>query len=86
MQNPLVIIFRFHSEASEPVLGHAVMPPLRDDVQLSVDEYRNKLYELMSVGTKAHIKHIRVNHDNRYWKIWCLVIDSLSTAVAVSTN
>lgn len=62
----LFLLFRFHCEASEPVLSHVVMPPLRDDVQLSVDEYRNKLYELMSVGTKAHIKHIRVNHGNRY--------------------
>ncbi|KDR22274.1 extracellular signal-regulated kinase 2 isoform X2 [Zootermopsis nevadensis] len=63
-----IYVQRFHCEASEPVLSHVVMPPLRDDVQLSVDEYRNKLYELMSVGTKAHIKHIRVNHGNRAQK------------------
>lgn len=60
------IIFRFHCEESEPVLGHAVTPPLNDDVQLSVDEYRNKLYELMVMGTKPHTKHIKVNHSNRY--------------------
>lgn len=27
-----------------------VVPPLRDDVQLSVDEYRNKLYEFINTG------------------------------------
>lgn len=63
------IIFRFHCEASEPVLGHEVMPPLRDDVQLSVDDYRSKLYELMSMGRKARIKYIKVHRDSRYWEI-----------------
>lgn len=54
-------------------MGHAVMPPLNDDVQLSVDEYRNKLYELMVMRTNAHTKHIKVNHGNRYRKVWHLV-------------
>jgi hypothetical protein len=50
------------------------MPPLNDDIQLSVDEYRNKLYELMVVRAEAKTKHIKVNHCNRYRKIWHLVI------------
>ncbi|KAJ4428149.1 hypothetical protein ANN_24164 [Periplaneta americana] len=58
---------RFRCEANEPVLGHAVLPPLRDDVQLSVDEYRNKLYEMMSMGTKSHVRQ-KVNRDNRSHK------------------
>jgi len=49
------------------------MPPLNDDVQLSVDEYRNKLYELMVMRTNAHTKHIKVNHGYRYRKVCHLV-------------
>ena len=60
---------RFHSEANEPVLGHAVMPPLRDDVQLSVDDYRNKLYELMASGTKSQNRHNKLNRNIRYFSI-----------------
>ncbi|XP_063975791.1 extracellular signal-regulated kinase 2-like [Diachasmimorpha longicaudata] len=37
----------FHHRAYEPERGASVIPPLRDDVQLSVDEYRNKLYTMM---------------------------------------
>jgi len=48
------------------------MPPLHDNVRLSVDEYRNKLYELMGVTTRVRVKHNKGNRDNRYWKfgIW----------------
>lgn len=78
----LFIIFRFHCKASEPILGHTVVPPVRDDVQLSVDEYRSKLYELMATGTGAHTRHCKVNHEDRYWKIWHLVmVDSFSNAI-----
>ncbi|KAJ7338291.1 hypothetical protein JRQ81_011064 [Phrynocephalus forsythii] len=38
---------RFHCPAKEPVLDHSVLLPLDDDVQLSVAEYRNKLYEMI---------------------------------------
>ena len=30
------------------MIGHDVIPPLSDDVQLTVEEYRNKLYEVCS--------------------------------------
>ncbi|XP_023707678.1 extracellular signal-regulated kinase 2 isoform X3 [Cryptotermes secundus] len=59
---------RFHCEASEPILGHTVVPPVRDDVQLSVDEYRSKLYELMATGTGAHTRPCKVNHEDRTQK------------------
>ncbi|KFO69750.1 Mitogen-activated protein kinase 15, partial [Cuculus canorus] len=39
---------RFHCPAREPSLDHDVILPLGDDVQLSVMEYRNKLYEVLS--------------------------------------
>ncbi|XP_056410480.1 mitogen-activated protein kinase 15-like [Hyla sarda] len=38
---------RFHSVAREPALDYDVILPLDDDIQLSVAEYRNKLYEMI---------------------------------------
>ncbi|NXY10939.1 MK15 kinase, partial [Pteruthius melanotis] len=38
---------RFHCPSREPSLDFDVILPLGDDVQLSVAEYRNKLYELI---------------------------------------
>ncbi|KAM9306042.1 mitogen-activated protein kinase 15 [Gastrophryne carolinensis] len=38
---------RFHSPAREPALDYDVILPLDDDIQLSVAEYRNKLYEMI---------------------------------------
>ncbi|XP_029140207.1 mitogen-activated protein kinase 15 [Protobothrops mucrosquamatus] len=38
---------RFHCAAKEPALDHRVALPLADDVQLSVAEYRNRVYELI---------------------------------------
>ncbi|KAK4324041.1 hypothetical protein Pmani_005290 [Petrolisthes manimaculis] len=48
-------VARFHNSANEPCLEHAVVPCLRDDVQLSVDIYRNKLYELIA-SRKSRLK------------------------------
>ncbi|XP_076296374.1 uncharacterized protein LOC143216810 isoform X2 [Lasioglossum baleicum] len=44
----------FHKRNNEPERGSSVVPLLRDDVQLSVDEYRNKLYSMMD---EKHRKH-----------------------------
>ncbi|KAG8296979.1 Mitogen-activated protein kinase 15 [Homalodisca vitripennis] len=38
----------FHNASNEPALVTSIVPLLRDDVQLSVDEYRNKLYKVIS--------------------------------------
>ncbi|NXA20528.1 MK15 kinase, partial [Ibidorhyncha struthersii] len=38
---------RFHCPAREPSLDYDVILPLGDDIQLSVGEYRNKLYEII---------------------------------------
>lgn len=43
LQHPYVS--RFHNPNDEPSLDHQVTPPLSDDLQLSVEEYRKKLYE-----------------------------------------
>ncbi|KAG8134142.1 hypothetical protein E2320_011849 [Naja naja] len=37
---------RFHCAAKEPALNYSVTLPLADDVQLSVAEYRNRVYEV----------------------------------------
>ncbi|XP_075995744.1 mitogen-activated protein kinase 15 [Genypterus blacodes] len=45
LQHPYVN--RFHNPAKEPGLHYDVVLPVDDDVQLSVVQYRNKLYEMM---------------------------------------
>ncbi|XP_048796134.1 mitogen-activated protein kinase 15 isoform X2 [Lagopus muta] len=45
LQHPYVK--RFHCPAMEPSLGYDVILPLADDTQLSVAEYRNKLYQMI---------------------------------------
>ncbi|NXT50151.1 MK15 kinase, partial [Pluvianellus socialis] len=45
LQHPYVR--RFHCPAREPSLDYDVILPLGDDIQLSVAEYRNKLYEMI---------------------------------------
>lgn len=39
---------KFHDESEEIEMHSSVTIPLNDDVRLSVDDYRNKLYEIMS--------------------------------------
>ncbi|XP_055749636.1 mitogen-activated protein kinase 15-like isoform X2 [Salvelinus fontinalis] len=42
-----VYVSRFHNPDKEPGLDHAVILPVDDDVQLSVVQYRNKLYKMI---------------------------------------
>lgn len=44
----------FHIRGDEPERGSSVIPLLRDDVQLSVEEYRNQLYAMMDEKHKKH--------------------------------
>ncbi|KAL2080321.1 hypothetical protein ACEWY4_024114 [Coilia grayii] len=41
-------VARFHNLAKEPGLDYDVILPVDDDIQLSVTQYRNKLYEMIS--------------------------------------
>lgn len=41
-------ISMYRNKNSEITINRNVIPPLNDDIRLSVDDYRNKLYELMS--------------------------------------
>ncbi|KAM6899558.1 mitogen-activated protein kinase 15 [Xenentodon cancila] len=45
LQHPYVA--KFHNPAKEPALNYDVVLPVDDDVQLSVVQYRNKLYEMI---------------------------------------
>lgn len=38
----------FHNPKEEITKGYDVVPQLSDDIQLTVDEYRKKLYEVMN--------------------------------------
>lgn len=49
---PSFFFFRFHDPIEEIELDANVTIPLNDDVRLSVDDYRNKLYEIMSTRSK----------------------------------
>ena len=37
---------RFHNPTEEPELNRDIVPYLDDNVQLSIEEYRDKLYEV----------------------------------------
>ncbi|NXT81198.1 MK15 kinase, partial [Zapornia atra] len=55
LQHPYVK--RFHCPDREPSLDYDVILPLGDDIQLSVAEYRNKLYEMiLGKKFKSHPK------------------------------
>nr|XP_033788911.1 mitogen-activated protein kinase 15 isoform X2 [Geotrypetes seraphini] len=46
---------RFHYPLREPALDYDVVLPVDDDIQLSVAEYRNKLYEMI-LERKTHVR------------------------------
>lgn len=41
-------VSKFHDPAEEIVMNSSVTTPLNDDIRLSIDDYRNKLYELIT--------------------------------------
>uniref|UniRef100_A0A665U0A3 Protein kinase domain-containing protein n=1 Tax=Echeneis naucrates TaxID=173247 RepID=A0A665U0A3_ECHNA len=47
LEHPYVA--RFHNPAKEPAVNYDVVLPVDDDVQLSVVQYRNKLYEALTL-------------------------------------
>ncbi len=42
-------VAKFHKPGDESFLLYDVVPPVDDDVQLTVNEYRDKLYEVISI-------------------------------------
>ena len=53
-------VSQFHNPNDEPSLNYDVTLPLKDDVQLSVADYRNRLYDMI-VAKKTHIR--RIQHE-----------------------
>ncbi|NXT17730.1 MK15 kinase, partial [Syrrhaptes paradoxus] len=62
LQHPYVK--RFHCPAREPSLDYDVILPLGDDIQLSVAEYRNKLYEMILEKKLSSYPKQRVQREN----------------------
>ncbi|XP_006823265.1 uncharacterized protein LOC100369249 [Saccoglossus kowalevskii] len=56
LEHPYVA--RFHNPADEPALDYDVLPPLDDYIQLTVQEYRSKLYEMIK-EKKARMRRQR---------------------------
>ncbi|XP_050296460.1 mitogen-activated protein kinase 15 [Anthonomus grandis grandis] len=50
-------VAKFHDLEQEIIMPSNVIIPLNDDVRLSVDDYRNKLYELMSSSNSNQKSH-----------------------------
>ena len=49
-------VARFHSKKDNLDVGYNVIPPINDDIQLTVDEYRQRLYAMIQV---------KINKDHR---------------------
>nr|KAF7429193.1 hypothetical protein H0235_005591 [Vespula pensylvanica] len=58
-----IYVVSFHRRGNEPSRSTSVVPLLRDDVQLSVEEYRNKLYAMMDEKHRKH-KNMRYLESN----------------------
>ncbi|VVC92291.1 unnamed protein product [Leptidea sinapis] len=56
-------VAKFHRERDEPALSSDVLLPLRDDKQVSVNDYRNKLYSIMAKGFQ-NSSPLRKNHSS----------------------
>ncbi|XP_071487098.1 extracellular signal-regulated kinase 2-like [Diadema antillarum] len=52
-------VARFRNPSGEIQLDYDVVPPLDDDVQLSVNEYRSKLYQMMKEKKAKHRQQLR---------------------------
>ncbi|XP_013137860.1 PREDICTED: extracellular signal-regulated kinase 1 [Papilio polytes] len=60
----LIASKKFHRERDEPTLPSDVLLPLRDDKQMSVDDYRNKLYSIMAKGSNGY-SHMRKSQSSK---------------------
>ncbi|XP_073944879.1 mitogen-activated protein kinase 15-like [Choristoneura fumiferana] len=55
-------VSKFHRERDEPTLPSDVLLPLRDDKQVSVDDYRNKLYSIMAKSAHAQARKMHTSN------------------------
>jgi mitogen-activated protein kinase 15 len=56
-------VSRFHSKKENLNLGYNVIPPINDDIQLSVDEYRDRLYAMIKQRKQAQ-KEEKLRKEN----------------------
>ncbi|XP_047737839.1 uncharacterized protein LOC108680148 isoform X2 [Hyalella azteca] len=69
LRHPFVA--KFHNADHEPSMDRAVVPCIRDDVQLSVEVYRNKLYELIASRknrVRNHVARVAQHKQNNNLK------------------
>ena len=59
-------ILRFHNADHEPSMERAVVPSIRDDIQLSVEIYRSKLYELIASRKNRVRSHLARSSHHKY--------------------
>lgn len=55
----------FHKPEREPALDHDVVPTLSDAIQLSVEEYRNKLYQVIAQQKRHHLRQLTAKPPGR---------------------
>lgn len=55
----------FHKPEREPALDHDVVPTLSDAIQLSVEEYRNKLYQVIAQQKRHQLRHLTAKAPGR---------------------
>ncbi|NXD29950.1 MK15 kinase, partial [Spelaeornis formosus] len=85
LQHPYVS--RFHCPSREPSLDFDVILPLGDDVQLSVAEYRNKLYEMiLEKKSKSRPKEQEQRENIQLSQSESSTLFSGFSSVAVSTR
>lgn len=55
-------VSRFHDPAEEIEMQSSVTIPINDDIRLAVDDYRNKLYEIMSSHANSRLRTNYIKH------------------------
>uniref|UniRef100_A0A8R1IJ89 Mitogen-activated protein kinase n=3 Tax=Caenorhabditis japonica TaxID=281687 RepID=A0A8R1IJ89_CAEJA len=53
-------VVQFHNPSEEPILPYEVYPPLPDHIQLTIDDYRDRLYEMID---QKNASFKRLQHD-----------------------
>lgn len=75
-------VAKFHNPDEEPSLDYDIVPPLDDDVQLSVEEYRIKLYEvyknvISGVGEPLHHPYHPLTRKTLYFRTNYVCMETL---------
>ncbi len=59
-----IFFYRFHNPAEEPQMSRNIVPYLDDNKQLSIERYRDKLYEV-------HIDHFALVNNVTIFVAYC---------------